>query len=391
MIDRRTILKGALAAGVLSRPAFAAGYPRVPFEALQQMADREVARARAQHGAQHGARLAVVLGVVNPRGNGQLFLAAAPDLTHPGGRPMTLDGGTPFAIGSISKVFTACLHYQAHGPFKGNLGDWLAPRALSPGLARIPLADIARYQSGMAQDNQGGVHPPGVMASFGTLFPYLATLRPPSPPGSCYSYSNLSWSLLALAGSGARQGSMVEAAERYDRALKTFGAGMGMTATGIFRSAMKPRLPAAYRRNWQPLPPAADYAPTRLTGVGAGGIVSTGSDMLAFLTASMGHGTAGMESPALAYQQGNIFSSPRCGGGKAPRTAYGWILHDVADASGPLALVTKDGAVAGFTAWMGFLAWQGTGAPSPFGVFALVNGPGAAGLGLRAMRRILVA
>lgn len=387
MLDRRAFITGALAAGVLSRPAVAAGDPRLPFEALQQMADAEVANARAQH----GARLAVVLGVVNPRGNGQLFLAQAPDLTHPGGRPLTLDGGTPFAIGSISKVLTACLHYQAHGPFKGTLGDWLAPRTLSPGLARIPLADIARYQSGMAQDNQGGVHPPGVMASFQSLFPYLATLQPPFPPGRCYSYSNLSWSLLALAGAGARKGSMVEAAERYDRALKAFGAGMGMNATGIFRPQMKSRLPVGYRKTWQPLPPRADYAPTRLTGVGAGGIVSTGNDMLAFLRTSMGLGDGGMESAALAYQQGNVFSSPRCGGGKAPRTAYGWIIHDVADASGPRALVTKDGAVAGFTAWMGFPAWQGTGAPSPSGVFALVNGPGAAGLGLRTMRRILSA
>ena len=387
MIDRRGFLKGALAAGLLARPALAAGYPRLPFEALQQMADAEVANARTQH----GARLAVVLGVVNPRGNGRLFLAQAPGLTHPGGQPLRLGGGTPFLIGSISKVFTACLHYQAHGPFRGTLGAWLAPRTLSPGLARIPLADMARYQSGLAQDNQGGVHPPGVMANWRTLLPYLATLQPAGPPGVCYAYSNLSWSLLALAGSGGAQGSMAEAAERYDRALKTYGAGMGMGATGIFRPQVKARLPAAYHRDWRPLPPRADYAPTGLAGIGSGGIVSTGNDMLAFLAASMGHGVGGADNPALAYQQGNIFDAPRCGGGKAPRTAYGWILHDVSDASGPLTLVTKDGAVAGFTAWMGFLAWQGTGAPSPYGVFALVNGPGAAGLGLRAMRRILSA
>lgn len=387
MMDRRGFLKGALAAGLFARPAFAAGYPRLPLEALQQMVDAEVANARAQH----GARLAVVLGVVNPRGNGQLFLAQAPNLTHPGGRPLRLGGGTPFLIGSISKVFTACLHYEAHGPFKGTLGAWLAPRAISRGLARIPLADMARYQSGLAQDNQGGVHPPGVMANWRTLLPYLATLQPAGPPGACYAYSNLSWSLLALAGSGGGQGSMAEAAERYDHALKAYGAGMGMNATGIFRPQMKPRLPVGYRKAWQPLPARADYAPTGLAGIGSGGVVSTGNDMLAFLRASMGHGVGGVENPALAYQQGNIFDAPRCGGGKAPRTAYGWIMHDVSDASGPLALVTKDGAVAGFTAWMGFLAWQGTGAPSPYGMFALVNGPGAAGLGLRAMRRILSA
>ncbi|MEP9356048.1 serine hydrolase domain-containing protein [Xanthobacter sp. KR7-65] len=390
MFDRRTILKGGLvlaASPAGLRHAAAQAPAVVPVAALQEMIEAEASAARARH----GAALAVVLGVVGPRGGGRLLFAGREGLTNPGGRRLILDGATPFEIGSIAKVFTACLHYQKHGPFTGRLGEWLAPRRLSRGLAAIPLADLARYQPGLAQDNHGAVLPPGAMASFDSLFGYLAGAQPIAPPGSCYSYSNLGWSLLAMAGAGAGSGNAAAFAERYDSALRAYGKGLGMSATGVFRPEVKARLPQAYRRDWRALPPGADYRPTYPAGVGSGGIVSTGADMLAFLRHSMGLGEGGMSSPALAYLQGPAFASPRCGGGRAPRTAYGWILHDVATPAGPLALVTKDGAVAGFTAWMGFPAWQGTGAPAPAGVFALCNGPGAAGVGLKAMRRILAA
>lgn len=389
MLSRRAFVTGALAAATVpaltAKGLGATGFPPVPFADLQSMIDAATAQARQQH----MANLAVVLGVVNPRGNGQLLFAGAQGLANPAGRPLALDGHTPFEIGSIAKVFTACVHYAQHGPFEGALGRWLAPRRLSAALAAIPLADIARYQSGMLQDNHGSPHPPGIMQSFDRLFGYLATVRPRGGPGRCYSYSNLSWSLLAMAGNGAGTGTAAAFADRYDRALGAFCSGVGMSGTGIFRPEVKRQLPLAYRRDWRVLPAAADYQPTRLAGVGSGGIVSTGSDMLAFLRHSMGFDAHGGASPALAYLQGQAFSVPACSGGRAPRTAYGWILHDVEDPTGPLTLVTKDGAVAGFTAWMGFLAWQGTGAPSPFGVFVLCNGPGASGLGLRAMRRIL--
>jgi len=385
MLTRRAFITAALALG--SAPAFGAGYPPVPYRALQDMIDAAAERARRDH----GAKRAVVLGVVNPRGNGQLLFAGAHGLTNPAGRPLALDGGTLFEIGSIAKVFTTALHFAQHGPFTGTLGDWLAPRRLSPGMAAIPLAALARYQPGLAQDNHRAVVPPGTMASFDALFRYLARAAPAAPPGTCYSYSNLGWSLLAMAGAGAGHGSAQDFAERYDATLKAYGATCGATHTGIFRPAMKARLPRAYRRNWQVLTPDTDYRPTYPTGVGSGGIVASGVDMLAFLRHQMGFSEGGLDDPALAYLQGPVFAVPACAGGGAPRTAYGWILSDIPDASGPVRVLTKDGAVAGFTAWMGFIAWQGTGAPSPFGVFVLSNAPGAAPLGRAALRRILSA
>lgn len=399
MLDRRAFMAGALClpatlGATLGRPAAAraaTGYPPVPAAALQAMIDTAAADARRRH----GARLAVVLGIVNPRGNGQLLFSGGEGLANPDGRALVLDGGTPFEIGSIAKVFTASLHYAQHGPFEGALGQWLAPRPMSGSIAAIPLADLARYRSGLAQDNHGAPYPPGTMRAFAPLFAYLQGAAPANPPGRCYSYSNLGWSLLAMAGHDAARGTAEAFAERYDTALSAFCGGLGMNATGIFRPALRRRLPQGYRRTWQALPRAADYAPTGPAGVGSGGIVSTGADMLAFLRDAMGFGDGGVESRAHAYLQGQAFAAPACGGGRAPRTAYGWILHDVQDPSqarsGPLTLVTKDGGVAGFSAWMGFLAWQGTGAPSPFGVFALSNGPLAPALGLEAMRRILAA
>lgn len=385
MLSRRAFVTGALA--LAGGPALGAGLPPVPFDDLQGLIDTAAARVRAQH----QAALALVLGVVGPRGNGRLLFAGGDGLTNPAGRPLRLDGETPFEIGSIAKVFTASVHYHRHGPFEGDLGGWLAPRRLSPGMAAIPLADLARYQPGLPQDNHGATRPPGTMANFDALFRYLARTPPSNPPGTCYAYSNLGWSLLAMAGAKAGQGSAQDFAERYDDALKSFCAGIGADRTGIFRPEMKARLPRAYRKGWRVLPASADYRPTQLPGVGSGGIVSTGADMLAFLRDGMGLGGDGRENPALAYQQGPVFAARNCAGGSAPRTAYGWFLHALSGPGGPVTLLTKDGAVAGFTAWMGFLAWRGTGAPSPYGVFVLCNGPPAARLGMEAMRRILAA
>lgn len=384
MLSRRAFVAGGLAlAGTRAR---AQPLPAPPADALQALAEAEVERARSRH----GATLALVLGTVGPRGFGRLHVAAGEGLRSATGRAVTLDRNTPFEIGSVSKVFTACLHVRRHGRFAGTLGEWLAPRRLSPAVAAIPLADLARYQPGLPQDNGGGVHPPGTLADFERLFPYLAQLHPPAPPGTCYAYSNLGWSLLALAGHGARQGSAAAFVRRYEGALSEYCAAFGARDTRLFDTAVTPRLPAAYhRRNWQKLRRPGEYQPSGAAAAGSGGIVSTGADMLAFLRHQMGLSEGGAPDPVLGYTQSPDFAVPRCDGGRAPRTAYGWFHSPIATPSGAVGLLTKDGAVSGFTAWIGFVAWQGTGAPSPYGVFVLANAPGAAGLGMRAMRLVL--
>ncbi|WP_454914761.1 serine hydrolase domain-containing protein [Xanthobacter sediminis] len=382
MLTRRSVLMGGLATVLMggSGRAQPAGDP------FQGLIDEACRRARARS----DARLAVVLGVVGPQGKGRLLFAGGDGLTNPLGRPLALDAGTPFEIGSISKVFTSALHYRAHGPFQGTLGSWLGESAsLSPAVAALTLENLATYRPGLPQDNQGGAYPPGTLANFKTLFGYLAGFQPPDPQGTCYAYSNLGWSLLAMAGTGIAGLSAPAFADRYDARLKAFCAGFGAADTRWFRPTMKPRLPIGYTKAWQPLPVRAPYQPVSPPQVGSGGIVSTGADMLAYLRLNMGLLAGGLSDPALAYQQGADVSSPACSGPGAPHTAYGWFRANVAAAEGPTVVLNKNGGVRGFTSWMGFAAWQGTGKPSPHGVFALANGPVATPLGQRAMRMLL--
>lgn len=383
MLTRRSILAGGLATALLGRGALAQQPANDP---LQALIDAECRRARAQQ----NAKLAVVLGVVGPQGKGRLLFAGSDGLTNPMGQPLALDDKTPFEIGSISKVFTSALHYRTHGPFQGTLGSWLGNSAtLSPQVAALTLENLATYRPGLPQDNQGGAYPPGTLMNFKSLFGYLSSYQPPFAQGTCYAYSNLGWSLLAMAGTGIAGATAEGFANRYDRKLKDFCATFGAPDTGWFRPDMKPRLPQGYTKPWRPLPSGAPYRPVSPTGVGSGGIISTGADMLAYLRLNMGLLEGGLSDPALAYQQSADVQTPACKGQGAPHTSYGWFRASMQTTGGPVTVLNKNGGVAGFTSWMGFSAWQGTGKPSPYGIFALANGPVATPVGLRAMKALL--
>lgn len=384
MLTRRSVLLGGLATVALGRHAFSQP-ANDPFQGLLTDACR---KARSEH----AANLALVMGIVEGDGKGRLLFAGGDGLTNPLRQPLTLDAETPFEIGSISKVFTCALHYRSHGPFEGTLGSWLGKSAtLSPGVAALTLENLATYRPGLPQDNQGGAYPPGTMVNFKSLFGYLSSYQPPDPQGACYAYSNMGWSLLAMAGTGIAGASAEGFANRYDRKLSEFCATFGATRTGWFHAEMKPRLPQGYTKPWRPLSPDAPYRPVSPTGVGSGGIVSNGADMLAYLRLNMGLMEGGLSDPGLAFQQGADFQESACKGNGTPRTSYGWFRATVQTPNGPASVLNKNGGVRGFTSWMGFSAWQGTGKPSPFGLFVLANGPVATPLGMRAMRMLLSA
>ncbi|OYY28391.1 MAG: hypothetical protein B7Y65_01380 [Azorhizobium sp. 35-67-15] len=405
MLTRRAMVLGGLAMGGLSSPLAGRGARAQPIgdpslaapsratsalsggtDPFQALIDAECARARAMR----AARLALVLGVVGPDGTGRLLFAGGADLTNPLGAPLALDAKTPFEIGSISKVFTSSVHFKRHGPFEGTLGTWLGGSArLSPAVEGLRLVNLATYRPGLPQDNQGGAYPPRTMAGFQNLFDFLSAYNPPMEQGACYAYSNLGWALLAMAGTGIAGADADGFAERYDRRLGDYCASFGAGDTGWFRPGMKARLPLGHTKQWQVLPRDAPYRPTHALAVGAGGIVSTGADMLAYLRLNMGLAKGGLADPALAYQQGADVFASACAGGRAPHTAYGWFRADVTAPRGRVTVLNKNGGVAGFTSWMGFSAWQGTGKPSGEGVFVLCNGPSATPIGTRAMKLLL--
>src|SRR5689334_15587219 len=172
-----------------------------PLGAVQERINDYVNRMLADSGAAIG----VVAGVIAPQingGTGQILYAGGAQLTDPFGEPLALNAHTPFEIGSISKVFSSGIYYMLHGPYSGTLGSHMPAMGMSQGIADLTLVNLAIYQPGLAQDNQGGVYPLGILRNVETLFRYLSRYDPPFPQGTCYAYSNLGWSLLAMAGLG---------------------------------------------------------------------------------------------------------------------------------------------------------------------------------------------
>ena len=387
---RRSFLQGGvgLAASLLAgRTAAAADGAAI--RTLQNRIDLAARNAFKED----GARMAIVVGVVMPdsAADGQLLFAGQDTLVNPFGTRLALDARTPLEIGSISKVFTSGIHYMLRGPYEGTLGTSLGSRMpLSKAMAGLRLKNLATYEPGLAQDNQGGVYPPAMMKSVKSLFAYMADFTPPHPQGTCYAYSNIGWSLLSMASLGIDSTDTDAFVAAYGGHLKQFCAGFGAPDTAVFRPNMKPRLPIGYTKSLTPLAGGNDYQPSNAPGYGSGGIVSNGADMLRYLLYNMGRLPQGLSDPALAYQQTGTFKAASCStNGGAPVTGYGWFHTPVQTAQGPGVVLNKNGGVAGFTSWMGFTQWQGIGKPSTHGVFVLSNGPRSTAIGTNAMKLLL--
>jgi len=362
-----------------------------PIQSVQELIDTYCQSSLKDHGANVG----VVAGIVTPdnvaRG-GQIIFAGRETLTNPYGKRLDLDERTPFEIGSISKVFTSGIYYMLHGNYEGTLGSRLGRNIkLSPAMAAITVKDLAIYRPGLAQDNQGGAgYPPGMMATLSNLFRFLASFTPPNSPGSCYSYSNLGWSLLGMAAVGLDGADTQEFVRKYDDKLVKYCGAFAAPNTRVFQPGMKSRLPKGFTKEFAALPMDRDYQPSPEARAGSGGIVSNGADMLRFLLYSMGRLSGGLTDPALKFQQAETFRAAPCdGAGQGPVTSYGWFHARRKTPDGEVVVVNKNGAVRGFTSWMGFTRWQGTGAPSSYGVFMLSNGPGSTQLGTSAMKLLV--
>lgn len=387
-VDRRRFMQGAAsAAASLLAGRSAAAADGDPARIIQDHID-QIARQERQASGMHAA---IVVGIVPPDGAGQLLFAGQDGLVNPLGERLTLDAQTPFEIGSISKVFTSGIHYMMHGPYEGTLRSAIGRRLpLSNEVGELRLDNLARYQPGLAQDNHGGVYPRNMTENLRTLFEYMADFSPPYAQGSCYAYSNIGWTLLSMASLGIDSLDTEAFVEAYERRLKQFCTGFEAPGTTVFRPWLKPRLPVAYNVRGGRLGPDNSYQPSDPPRKGAGGIVSNGADMLRFLLFNMGRLPERRSDAALAYQQTETFEAGACGGdGPAPVTSYGWFHSPFRTPQGSATVLNKNGGVPGFTSWMGFTRWQGTGGPSTHGLFVLSNGHHSTPIGTRMMRVLL--
>jgi hypothetical protein len=176
----------------------------------------------------------------------------------------------------------------------------------------------------------------------------------------------------------------------YSAKLVKYCSAFSAPGTQVFDPDLKARLPQGYSKEFAPLPPTGGYQPTPAAQYASGGIVSNGADMMRFLLYSMGRLPGGITDAALKSQQAETFRvGPCAGAGAGTVTSYGWFHAKLETPNGEAVVVNKNGGVAGFTSWMGFSSWQGTGAPSSHGLFVLSNSPASTRLGNAAMKLLL--
>lgn len=328
--------------------------------------------------------IGVVAGIISPDvPNGQTLLYAGGDLWNTQQQSLTLDGDTLFEIGSITKVFTSLGWYLKHQDYTGTLGEFITAVTLPTSLSDITIMDLASYGPGFPTDNRGGWWGPSVTNSLTNLLNFLKNSQglPQYPAGSCYSYSNFGWGLLALATSGVSSYSE-NVLQDWTALITALTTDLNMSGnTAPYNSSMNSALPVGYDITWTMLPLNHNYAPTSLMLMGAGYLVSTGNDMMIWLNFNMGNPNPNL--PVLQLQQGTTSTRNQCSGPNpdGPEVSLGWFVHHEVINGEQITYLAKDGGVAGFTSWMGFQDWVGTGQASPLGCFVLTNSHGASSLG----------
>src|SRR5215472_16080826 len=258
MATRRAFLRGAAIGGAYLLSGGLRTASADPLSAIQTRLNDYCSRVLANS----GANVAVVAGVVTPEvngGTGEILYAGGGQLTNPFGESLALNEHTPFEIGSISKIFSSGIYYMLHGPYSGTLGSHMPAMGMSQGVADLSLVNLAIYQPGLAQDNQGGVYPPWMLRNVETLFRYLSHYDPPFPQGTCYAYSNLGWSLLAMAALGLDSREPGALPALYGQQLTAFCSKFAAVETRVFSPELKAQLPRGYRKDMRPLPPRDPY------------------------------------------------------------------------------------------------------------------------------------
>jgi len=322
------------------------------------------------------------------------------DVVDPAKLPTTL-----FEIGSISKVFTSRIFYSLQGTYEGiTVGSCMPSISLPAAISGIPVADIVTYASGFPQDNgeppdpRGQFCPPGNLQNLADLVDWFNSGQHSAwicPAGQCYTYSNLAWSLLAIAGFNP-QNPYVDVYDEYNAQLAVLGADLGMGNTALFNTSQVSGMACGYNGT-QPFEIGQSYKPCPTMEFGSGAIVSCASDMLQWLLYNMGQlQPSPTEFAILQMQQQANPARRKCGTtgtcqvqAQGPTVGIGWFFPKIAGAAGRV--LSKDGGVPGFSSWMGFESWvqNGANAPSSNGVMVLSAGSLASPVGQKIMSTLL--
>jgi serine-type D-Ala-D-Ala carboxypeptidase/endopeptidase len=255
-------------------------------------------------------------------------------------------GDTVFEIGSITKTFTATLLAEAvtkkelrlDQPVASLLPDFQIP---SRNGKQITLGELAMQDSGLPR-MPTNFHPanmddPYVDYSLDQLKAFLATYALPRDPGAKYEYSNLGAALLGYALDR-------HAGTGYDKLVQEqILIPLGMNSSAITNNAaMQSHLAQGHDAAGKPV---SNWNLKLFAG--AGGIRSTGNDMLRYLKANMGL----IPSPLQTAMQ--FAQTPRSAGpGSDNKIGLIWMTQHGPDGD----VIWHNGMTGGYASFIGFTA-----------------------------------
>jgi len=337
-----------------------------PTAAAGAPSDAEIRRILVERIDVEKQDVGIVIGIIDPHGRRVVSYGA---LDKGDKRP--LNGDTLFEIGSITKVFTALLAADMAQRGEVKLDDPV--QKYLPDTVKVPqrngkqitLIDLATHTSGLPRmpENFRPKDPNNPYADYTVeaLYSFLTSYELHRDIGIKYLYSNLGFGLL---GQALAQRAGVD----YEKlVVDRICTPLGMNSTRITLSEpLRQRFAVGHMSD---LISAHEWDIPVLAGAGA--LRSSANDLLIFLAAMMDY----THNPLAAAQKATL-SIQRPTGGPFMETGLGWDI----DTRGGNKIISKGGATAGFTTFIGYSP------KTRVGVVALANtsgvGPGDIGFHL---------
>lgn len=241
----------------------------------------------------------VVVGLVDREGKSVVYSYGR---TSPAAGGSVPNGKTVYEIGSATKAFTGVLLADMVQRGEASLDDPV--QKLLPAEVKLPqkgdrsitLLDLVTHRSGLPRlpDNMSPKDPANPYADYTKeqLYAFLQKWEPAREPGEAYEYSNLGVGLLGHL--LARKAGKSYEALLTERVLKP----AGMSDSSITLSAdQKKRLAPPFDADGSPV---KNWDLSVLAG--AGGLRSTGDDMVKFVHAAMATGAPSSKTFAFSYE-----------------------------------------------------------------------------------------
>ncbi len=253
--------------------------------------------------------------------NGKLAYAEGFGFADPS-RVVPVTPQTPFAIGSLSKQFTAAIALQLVEQHRLALDDTIARwLPMLPNARTITVRELLNQTSGLHNYPDLAEHPwpTGGRIHIARLLRFMALDRPDFSPGSRWEYSNTNYTALAAIESAvASRPYAALLQQRIFSRLKMSQSGLGYLA----QRGLHPAVPfLAGASGIEPVPPAQQLSLDLYSG--AGGIVSSADDLARWDIALLGGRLLGPAMNRLWWSPGRLAD------GAATNYGMGWVIADL--------------------------------------------------------------